>query len=81
VSAETGVGLDELGRRVLTILQGNMRAMTLLVPAGEGRLLAYIAEHTSVLEREYVEGSVRLRIVAAPREAAHIEAALAGSGP
>lgn len=76
VSAETGAGLDELGRRVQTILQDKMRTVSIDVPAGEGRLLAYIAERTDVLEREYLDGSVRLRIMASPRDLAHIEACL-----
>ena len=76
VSAHTGEGIDELARRVLEVLHGGMAPLELEVPAGDGRLLAYIAERTEVLERTYGEGSVRLRVVASPRDAAHIRAAL-----
>ena len=73
VSARSGTGIAELGARVAAIVRELHVPLELRVPAGAGRLLAFIDERATVLERRYEDDEVVLRILAAPRDAARIE--------
>jgi len=62
VSALTGDGIDRLAQAVERhILEGQTEA-EFRVPAGEGKLLAWLAARGTVLERAYEDGSVTLRV-------------------
>ncbi len=73
VSAKSGAGIAELEGRVAGVAQSANVALELRVPAGAGRLLAFIDERATVTERRYEDDIVVLRIHAAPRDAAKIE--------
>jgi len=73
VSAKSGAGIKELEARVAATVQTGNVALELRVPAGEGRLLAYIEARATVLERSYDGDVVVLSIRATPRDAAKIE--------
>lgn len=78
VSAATGQGIDELRGRVAGIVRASHEPMEIRVPAGRGRLLAFIDERAEVLERRYEDDVVVLRLLAAPRDAAKIREDLGG---
>jgi GTP-binding protein HflX len=62
VSALTGAGIDRLAEAVERhILEGQSEA-EFRVPAGEGRLLAWLAERGTVLDRVYEDGVVSVRV-------------------
>lgn len=73
VSARTGEGVAELESRVAAVAKSVNVELDLRVPAGAGRLLAFIDERATVLDRRYEDDVVVLRIQAAPRDAAKIE--------
>jgi GTP-binding protein HflX len=73
VSARKGAGVAELEARVAGIVQTGHVALDLEVPAGAGRLLAYIEDRATVLERRYDGDVVFLRIRTSPRDAARID--------
>ncbi len=72
VSAVAGDGLPALGARVADVVQSFLREIELDVPAAAGRLLAFVAEKGTVVEREYTGERVRLRVRLAPRDVAHV---------
>lgn len=62
VSALTGAGIDRLAAAVERhIIEGQAEA-EFRVPAGEGRLLAWLAERGTVLARVYEDGMVAVRV-------------------
>jgi GTPase len=62
VSALTGAGIDRLAAAVERhILEGQSEA-EFRVPAGEGRLLAWLAARGTVLDRAYEDGMVAVRV-------------------
>jgi GTPase len=76
VSGRTGAGVPELEKRVARIARGRHRQLEIEVPAGAGRLLAFIEERADVVEKSYDGDVVRLRLVASERDAAKIESQL-----
>ena len=72
VSALTGLGVDGIEERVSEIAQATQVDLDIRVPAGDGRLLAFIAGHTRVLEQHYEDSTVHLRLRASPRDASRI---------
>ncbi len=62
VSALTGAGIDRLAAAVEQhIIEGQAEA-EFRIPAGEGRLLAWLAERGTVLDRVYEDGMVAVRV-------------------
>jgi GTP-binding protein HflX len=62
VSARTGAGIDRLEALVgRHILEGQTEA-DFRVPAGAGKLLAFLADRGTILERAYDDGMVRLKV-------------------
>ena len=72
VSARTGAGIAELEARVASVVQTEQTELELRVPAGEGRLLAFIEAHGEIVERAYDDDVVVLRVRVSPRDAARI---------
>lgn len=72
VSARTGLGVSELEARVASIVQTEQTELDLRVPAGEGRLLAYIEAHGEIVERAYDDDVVVIKVRVSPRDAAKI---------
>jgi GTP-binding protein HflX len=62
VSARTGAGLEGLRARVSSILTRQLRDVSVEVPLTEGKLLAELTTWSVLLEREYVDGHVRMRL-------------------
>jgi GTPase len=70
VSAKTGEGLDELSGLVAARIESRMVDIVVTADAGDGRLLAHLAEAGKVISRDYDEdGHVRVE-VRLPRRAA-----------
>jgi GTP-binding protein HflX len=55
-SAVSGLGTDVLRQRVLEILGGKLREVTIRGPSGEGAWQATVARHAADVEREFVDG-------------------------
>lgn len=61
-SARTGEGLEVLGARVLRAAERGHEEVELRVDAGDGRTLAWIASRGSILEEEYRDAVVHIRV-------------------
>jgi GTP-binding protein HflX len=79
VSARTGEGIDDLESRVSEAVQSGLQTVELEVPAGAGRILAYVAARTNVLDKRYDGDVVRLRVRASQRDVARIREQLDGN--
>jgi GTP-binding protein HflX len=73
VSAKLGAGLDELRARIREHVRGRRLRVALRVDAGNGRLLALLAERTDVISREYSDSEVRIEAFVTPPVLARIE--------
>ncbi len=60
VSAVTGVGLDRLARAVSEALSRDFAEVDVETSVGNGKLMAYLAEHGEVLSRDYTGERVTL---------------------
>jgi GTP-binding protein HflX len=61
-SAKTGLGLEELTRAVTERLAGEMRETAIRCAAGDGRLLAWLRHHATVLEQKVEDGEIVTRV-------------------
>ena len=61
VSAREGTGLIPLGEMAAELLSDGFVEVDLETSAGNGRLLAFLAEHAHVLDRQYTDSTVLLR--------------------
>lgn len=61
VSAATGAGLDKLAAMVAERLAHGFAELEIEASVGNGRLLAFLAEHATVDGREYVDSTVHIR--------------------
>jgi len=66
ISATTGAGLPVLEDRIARILATRLVEMEVAIPQSEGKLLADLAANAVLLEREYGDERVRMRL-RAPR--------------
>ncbi|MGQ0613836.1 MAG: GTPase HflX [Planctomycetaceae bacterium] len=62
VSAVTGAGVERLCDEVRRRIHERQSVVEFKIPAGAGRLLAFLAEHGTVLDRTYEDGMVSLRV-------------------
>lgn len=62
VSALTGQGLDELKRQITARCQANTIILDLSIPQGEGKLLATLRARAQVLQQDFLDNQVRLRV-------------------
>lgn len=76
VSAKSGQGLEELARAVTERLAGEMQEAVVRSPARNGRLLAWIQHHATVLEQAAEDGEIVTRV----RLPARLMAELSGLG-
>ena len=72
-SAKTGFGMDELTQRVEKAVNSRLEEMEVLLPAGEGRLLAEVGESCVILAKDYVDGHVRMRLRVPKRQSWKLE--------
>lgn len=61
VSAREGTGLARLGQLTSELLSDGFVEVDVETSAGNGRMLAYLAEHANVLDRRYVDSNVILK--------------------
>lgn len=61
VSAATGEGLEELREAVIEQLRAEFVDTEVDVPAGNGRVLAWLASHADIYDQQYRGNRVRLR--------------------
>jgi GTP-binding protein HflX len=71
-SALTGEGLDSLARTVLERLAGPERTVVVEASAADGRLLAWLDQHATLLEREILDGCLRQTVVLPERLVAEV---------
>ncbi len=62
ISARSGEGLDELTRRLSGILTKQLRELEVAIPQSEGKLLAELTTWSVMVEREYVDSHVRMKL-------------------
>ncbi len=62
VSAVEGTGIERLSDEVRKRIHEGQAVVEFTLPAGAGRLLAFLAEHGTVLDRTYMDGMVLLRV-------------------
>jgi len=60
ISAATGDGMDRLGEAVAARLADGYVEVAVETGAGNGRLLAYLADHAEIKSREYTDSRVTL---------------------
>ena len=77
VSARTGVGLEALRNQIESRAEQNRVEMDVVLPASEGKVAAYIAEHGNVLERHYEDARVHLKARLLPRHAHRVRKMMA----
>ncbi|MBI3919818.1 MAG: GTPase HflX [Armatimonadetes bacterium] len=72
-SAVKGTGLHLLKQSIEKLVHKQQVEIEIELPAAEGRVAAYIAEHGTILSREYQNAHVRLRAVLHPRHVARVK--------
>lgn len=60
VSAHTGEGLTDLRDQVAEILGSTVAAIVVMVPASNGKLIAYLNAHADIVRQEYVKDDVQI---------------------
>lgn len=81
VSALTGEGVDRLAAEVERfILEGQTEA-EYRIPAGDGKVLAFLADRGTILDRSYDDGVVSLRVRLARADVARVDRMLNPSPP
>ncbi|MFO0837249.1 MAG: GTPase HflX [Phycisphaerae bacterium] len=72
ISARGGAGLAELADRVHARLHGDVKRMTLSLPARDGRGLDFVERFAEVLDRRWDDGRVLVDVRIAPRVLDHL---------
>jgi len=70
VSARSGAGIDELTHAVERYIRATQSETDFRVPAGEGKLLAWLSDHGTIVRRTYEDGMVALRVRLGPADLA-----------
>lgn len=69
-----GMGQEELRRRVLSLARGELRDVMLTLPLSDARSINTVETRSTVLDREYVDGSVRIRARIGERQLTRLKA-------
>lgn len=80
VSAATGEGLDELGRRLADAARARLTRVELTIPYSQTALISNVYADGREVEQEATADGTRVRALMAPAAAARLRAALNGSG-
>jgi len=72
ISALTGQGLDELLELLSRWSAQGMTELTLMIPASDGKTLAYCHAHGRVLSQEMIGETIRLTVRMSPKHAAKL---------
>ncbi len=67
ISARTGEGLDRLHARVSEVLTRQLRDIEVEIPLAEGKLLSELPSWSVLVEREYLDERVKMRLRVPPR--------------
>jgi len=70
VSARTGAGIDELTHAVERHIRATQSEAEFRLPAGEGKILAWLSDHGTIVQRAYEDGMVALRVRLGPADLA-----------
>src|SRR5690606_7644180 len=62
ISAVTGQGIEALTARVLDAYRGEEREVRVAVPMRDGKTLSFLENRSQVLDREYVDSTVTMRV-------------------
>lgn len=62
MSAKSGQGLDELSQMILEKVYADYVKKEFLFPYDKGQAVSYFMEHSQVLEQEYEEGGIRIKV-------------------
>ena len=68
MSAENGIGLDELMTLIEKTLEGEKKEATFLIPYSDGAALYELTNNAEVLETEYMEGGTKLVVKCSMRD-------------
>lgn len=68
ISAVQGIGLDKLVEKVRVAMRGRMLHMTLRVAMSDGKSLNFIENRANVLDRQYEDGEVIMKLVIGRRQ-------------
>ena len=60
ISAFTGEGLDELRDAVIEMISADFAHVTIDVDAGNGRVLAYLAQHADIERQEFHDNRIKM---------------------
>jgi len=63
ISAKTGYGLDGLMRELEGLAQEEYIRLDVLIPYNEGRICSYLHENASVLDEEYTDSGVSMKVL------------------
>jgi 50S ribosomal subunit-associated GTPase HflX len=74
VSAATGEGLEPLADYVRTQMLGGIREVLITIPLVDGRTVDFLERRAEVLDRQYTDGQVHLKVRIGRR---HIDQVLA----
>lgn len=69
ISAITGQGLDELVKGIEKLLVSNKIQLNLLIPYSEGWVMPYIYDNGTILEKEFLENSTRVKVLIEDKKA------------
>jgi GTP-binding protein HflX len=69
VSAATGTGLEDLRAAALEHMLGEVREVTIEAAIDDGRTVSFLESRTQVLDRQYPDGRVELRVRMGRRQA------------
>ncbi|MEE9391899.1 MAG: GTPase HflX [Planctomycetota bacterium] len=74
VSAKTGEGIDKLLEAITEFADRDRKVLNLSIPAGDGKTLAELNRVGEILDQEYIEDSVRIRVRLALEHVSRFEA-------
>jgi len=62
ISAKTGENLDNLNRAMENVLKSLKKHVEVFIPHAQGKLLSMIFETSKIVEKEYKEGGVQMKV-------------------
>jgi GTP-binding protein HflX len=72
ISAREKTGLGELAKLIIKIREENEIEATFSIPAGDGKLRAYLAEHGQIIKESYTDSKVRIKMKLTPQAHARV---------
>ena len=63
ISAKTGYGLDGLLRELEDLIREEYIRLDVLIPYNEGRVRSYLHENASILDEEYTDAGISMKVM------------------